>query len=138
MMNQWQIDPTHSVSWTPEQRANVKKATDIFKSWVRPILQDVQVHHILPRPDGFHWDGMFYWSPTLKHGTLYIFRPNSSDAIQHITVKGLAADAKYKVRSEDHTAVDGTYSGKDLMTTGLTIHLPARYTSDLLYFEAAH
>jgi hypothetical protein len=138
MMNQWQIDPTHSVSWTPEQRANVKKATDIYKSWIRPILQDVQVHHILPRPDGYHWDGMFYWSPSLKRGTLYIFRPNSNEGIQHIVLKGLAADSSYTVRSEDHSTPGATYSGRDLMTKGLTIQLPARYTSDLLYFEAAH
>jgi hypothetical protein len=51
----------------------VKKATAIYKSWIRPILRGVKVHHILPRPDGYHWDGMFYWSPDLKHGTLYIF-----------------------------------------------------------------
>jgi alpha-galactosidase len=137
MMNQWQIDPTHSGSWTPEQRANVKKATDIYKSWVRPILQDVEVHHILPRPDGYHWDGMFYWSPSLKRGTLYIFRPDSNESMQHIALKGLAADTKYTVRSEDHSTPDATYSGKDLMSTGLTIQLPARYTSDLLYFEDA-
>jgi Glycosyl hydrolase family 36 C-terminal domain len=81
---------------------------------------------------------MFYWSPSLKRGTLYIFRPNSNEGIQHITVKGLAADKKYTVRSEDHSTPDATYSGRDLMTTGLTIQLPDRYTSDLLYFEAAH
>ena len=45
---------------------------------------------------------MFYWSPSLKRGTLYIFRPNSNQGIQHITVKGLAADAKYTVRSDAH------------------------------------
>ena len=138
MMNQWQIDPTHSASWTPEQRANVKKATDIYKSWVRPILQDVHVHHILPRPDGIHWDGMFYWSPSLKRGTLYIFRPNSNERMQHVVLKGLGENTNYTVRSEDHSTPDATYSGKDLITTGLTIQLPARYTSDLLYLEEAH
>jgi Glycosyl hydrolase family 36 C-terminal domain len=58
--------------------------------------------------------------------------------MQHVAVKGLAADTRYTVRSEDHSTPDATYSGKDLMTTGLTIQLPARYTSDLLYFEEAH
>ncbi len=135
MMNQWQIDPTHSASWTPEQRAKVKRATEIYKSWIRPILQDVEVHHILPRPDGYHWDGMFYWSPNLKHGTLYIFRPNSDQAMEHIALKGLAADTKYKVRTEDRSTPEATYSGNDLMTIGLTIQLPAKYTSDLIYLE---
>jgi hypothetical protein len=135
MMNQWQIDPTHSASWTPEQRAKVKRATEIFKSWIRPILQDVEVHHILPRPDGYHWDGMFYWSPSLKRGTVYIFRPDSDQKMERIALKGLMPEKTYKVRTEDHSAADATYSGRDLMATGLTIQLPGKYTSDLIYLE---
>jgi len=135
MMNAWQIDPTHSATWTPEQRAGVKRATDIYKSWVRPMLQDVEVHHILPRPDGYHWDGMFYWSPSLKRGTLYIFRPNSDQKTMLVPLKGLVSETKYKLRTEDHSTPDATYSGAQLMDTGLTIQLPGKYTSDLVYIE---
>jgi hypothetical protein len=138
MMNQWQIDPTNSASWTQQQRDEVSRATEIYKSWVRPILQDVEVHHILPRPDGYHWDGMFYWSPSLRRGTLYIFRPNSDQKTALVALKGLAADAKYKLRTEDHSTPDGTYSGAKLMNTGLTIALPRKYTSDLVYLEEVH
>jgi hypothetical protein len=138
MMSQWQIDPTHSASWTPQQKAGVKRATDIYKSWIRPILHDVEVHHILPRPDGYHWDGLFYWSPSLKRGTVYIFRPNSDADQWHIYLKGLAQGAQYSVRTEDHSVPNGTYSGAKLMATGLTVHLPAKYTSDLLYIEEVH
>ena len=137
MMNQWQIDPTNSASWTPEQRAKVKKATEIYKSWIRPILQDVEVHHILPRPDGYHWDGMFYWSPSLKHGTLYIFRPNSETLVQSVTLKGLEPNTNYKVHAEDDSTKPATYSGQELMNNGLVIRLPRKYTSDLVYLELA-
>jgi hypothetical protein len=136
MMNQWQIDPTNSASWTPEQRAKVKRATEIYKSWIRPMLQDVEVHHILPRPDGYHWDGMFYWSASLKHGTLYIFRPNSDTPAQNIVLKGLEPGTSYKVRTEDHSTNEATYAGRELMSGGLAIHLPDKYTSDLVYLEA--
>jgi Melibiase/Glycosyl hydrolase family 36 C-terminal domain len=138
MMNQWQIDPTNSASWTPEQRAKVKRATEVYKSWIRPMLQDVEVHHILPRPDGYHWDGLFYWSPSLKHGMLYIFRPDSDILSQSVLLKGLEPNTKYKVRTEDHSTKEATYSGQDLMNTGLVIRLPAKYTSDLVYLEEAH
>ena len=137
MMNQWQIDPTHSVSWTQKQRDEVKRATEIYKSWIRPMLLDVEVHHILPRPDGFHWDGMFYWSPSLKRGTLYIFRPNSDQKTMLVPLRGLMPDAKYKLRTEDHSTPDATYSGEQLMNTGLAIALPGKYTSDLIYLEEA-
>ena len=136
MMNQWQIAPTTSASWTPGQRANVKRATDIYKSWIRPMLQDVEVHHILPRPDGYHWDGMFYWSPSLKHGTLYIFRPNSDTPMQVVLLKGLEPNTNYKVRTEDHSTKERIYSGQELMNDGSVIHLPGKYTSDLVYLEA--
>jgi len=136
MMNQWQIDPTNSASWTPEQRARVKRATDIYKSWIRPILLDCEVHHILPRPDGFHWDGMFYWSPSLRHGTLYIFRPNSDQESQTILLKGLSSATRYKVTAEDRSTAEASYTGEALMNTGLPIRLPARYGSDLVYLEA--
>jgi hypothetical protein len=136
MMNQWQIDPTNSASWTPAQRAKVKRETEIYKSWIRPILQDAEVHHILPRPDGYHWDGMFYWSPSLKHGTLYIFRPNSDTPSQSVLLKGLEPNANYKVRTADHSTKETTYSGQELMNSGLAIHLQEKYTSDLVYLEA--
>jgi alpha-galactosidase len=137
MMNAWQIDPTHSASWTPEQRAGVKRATDIYKSWVRPILQDVEVHHILPRPDGMHWDGMFYWSPSLKRGTVYIFRPDSDQKTMLVPLKGLMPEAKYTIRTEDHSTPEKTYSGAQLMNSGLMIALPGKYTSDLIYVQQA-
>jgi Melibiase/Glycosyl hydrolase family 36 C-terminal domain len=138
MLNQWQIDPTDSSTWTPEQRAEVKRATEIYGSWIRPILQDVEVHHILPRPDGYHWDGMFYWSASLKRGTLYIFRPDSDTVTQRVPLKGLAPTAKYKVHGEDHSTAASTYTGAELMDAGLTITLPRKYTSDLVYLEEIH
>src|SRR6185312_14099025 len=135
MMSAWQIDPTKTATWTPEERAGVKKATDLYKSWIRPMLRDVEVHHILPRPDGFHWDGMFYWSPPLKRGTLYIFRPNNDQESQIVRLKGLEARKSYRVRSEDGSTPREVRSGADLMNTGLKIHLPGKYTSDLIYVE---
>jgi hypothetical protein len=50
-------------------------------------------------------------------------------------LKGLVADEKYTVRSEDHSTQERTYSGAVLMKSGLMIRLPERYTSDLVYLE---
>jgi alpha-galactosidase len=134
-MSAWQIDPTHTANWSPEEVASAKRATEIYKSWIRPILQDVEVHHILPRPDDFHWDGMFYWSPSLKRGTVYVFRPNNDQATQRIRLKGLVAEGQYHVRSEDGSIAEETRAGNDLMSNGLKVKLPAKYSSDLIYVE---
>jgi hypothetical protein len=135
MMSAWQIDPTHTANWSPEEVAGAQRATGIYKSWIRPMLKDVEVHHILPRPDGLHWDGMFYWSPSLKHGTLYIFRPNNDQATQSVRLKGLAPETQYRLRSEDSSVPEGVRSGKELMSHGLKIKLPSKYSSDLIYVE---
>jgi hypothetical protein len=99
----------------------IKKEVEIYKDWIRPILQDVEVHHILPRPDGHHWDGMFYWSPSLKRGTVYIFRPDSDENSQQIRLKGLEPHTMYKVRTAEHSTPEATYSGAALMRLGLSI-----------------
>ena len=138
MMSAWQIDPTHSANWTPEEIAGVERATEIYKSWIRPILRDVVVHHILPRPDGLHWDGMFYWSPSLKRGTVYIFRPNNDQITESVRLKGLQPDGQYKIRSEDGSVTQGILNGDQLMNQGLVIKLPHKYSSDLIYVEQSY
>ena len=135
MMTWWQIDPTRSATWTAEQRAGIKRSTEIYKTWIRPILQDVEVHHILPRPDGYHWDGMFYWSPSLKRGTLYIFRPDTDQDQLQVYLKGLDPHAHFTLRAEDHSIPDSVHLGADLMNQGLTIHLGKKFSSDLVYVE---
>ena len=42
------------------------------------------MHHVLPRPDGKHWDGMFYWSPKLGKGSFFVFRPDSEQDRQTV------------------------------------------------------
>jgi len=133
MMSAWQIDPTHTANWSPEEIASAQRAAEIYKSWIRPMLKDVEVHHILPRPDDLHWDGMFYWSPSLKRGTLYIFRPNNDQATQRVRLKGLKPEAQYRIRSEDGSVPEEIRAGSDLMSSGLKVKLPGKYSSDLIY-----
>jgi alpha-galactosidase len=137
MMGAWQVDPTDTIKWTEEEKDSAKRSVEIYKRWVRPMLKDVKVHHILPRPDGVHWDGMFYWSPSLKRGTLYIFRPESKDEQRTVKLKGLVPSEKHWLWCEDGSIEPGERMGHDLMGGGLTIRLPAPYTSDLIYVQDA-
>ncbi|OQB42430.1 MAG: Alpha-galactosidase [Candidatus Hydrogenedentes bacterium ADurb.Bin179] len=133
MMGAWQIDPTRTAKWIPTQKELARRHADIYKQWVRPMLRDVKVHHILPRPDGKHWDGMFYWSQALSRGTLYVFRPDAPENERRIPLKGLARDSKYWLWSEDGSIASGEYRGADLMDEGVAVHLSAPYSSDLIY-----
>jgi hypothetical protein len=81
---------------------------------------------------------MFYWSPPLKHGTLYLFRPNNDQTAQRIHLKGLDPKKTYRVRSEDGSVPASTRSGSDLMDSGLKATLPTKYSSDLIYVEESN
>ncbi len=135
MMGAWVLDPKNLGTWTKEQRASVKRATAIYKHWLRPVMQDCTVHRVLPRPDGKNWDGMFYWNPGLKRGTLYVFRPNAPDDHKTITLAGLDENTNYWLWSEDGAISPGLHTGKELMANGLDILLPRPYTSDLIFIQ---
>ena len=137
MMSAWQIDPTGTLTWTDADRDSARRAVSIYKNWIRPILKDVKVHHILPRPTGRRWDGMFYWSPRLSRGTLYIFRPSAREERRRIALKGLNPAHKYWVWGEDCSVAPGIRTGQTLMDRGLEITLPQRYSSDLVYVQDA-
>jgi len=106
-MGAWQIDPTDTAKWTGTEQESARQSVRIYKKCIRPLLKDVKVHHILPRPDGQHWDGMFYWNERVKRGTLYISRPDSEEQAHTVTLKGLSADAEYWVWSEDGSVPPG-------------------------------
>lgn len=133
MMGAWVID----IPPRPDEAESIKKATAIYKSWIRPILRDCKVHHILPRPDGKRWDGLFYWGPKLKKGILFIFRPQSDEARQTVKLKGLEAGRRYAVWCEDGSIQPGEKTGRELMEAGLDIHLPAPLSSDLILIQDA-
>ncbi len=135
MMGAWQIDPTDTPKWTEEEKASVRRSVEIYRQWIRPMLVDVKVHHILPRPDGLHWDGMFYWSSSQQRGTLYVWRPDSPDAQHVIRLKGLEPDGKYWLWSEDGSLAPGLKSGAELIGSGVTIELLEEYSSDLIFVQ---
>ncbi len=135
MMGAWDLALTDSATLTATQKQGIRRATEIYKSWIRPVLQDAHVLRILPRPDGLHWDGLFYWNAHLRKGTVYVFRPNSERTHQTVVLAGLEPGKVYQIRGEDNSVRAGTYSGQALMDEGIEVRLPARFTSDLLYVE---
>jgi alpha-galactosidase len=137
MMGAWDIALTESKNLTQKQKLQIRRATDIYKSWIRPVLQDAHVHRILPRPDGLHWDGLFYWNAAINKGTAYIFRPNSEQRHQLIFLAGLNAQKNYRIRGEDASVQAGSFSGDALMNQGIDVRLPDKFSSDLLYVEEA-
>jgi alpha-galactosidase len=137
MMGAWDLALTMSKNLTDGQKQEIRRSADIYKNWIRPVLQDAHVHRILPRADGLHWDGMFYWNAAIKKGTAYIFRPNSEKGHQVIFLAGLDPKKTYKVRGEDASVRAASVSGDALMNQGMEVRLPEKFSSDLIYVEEA-
>lgn len=120
--------------WNPEQRAAAKEDFIIYKERLRPLIAEGNVYHILPRPDGKRWDGIEYYNPETGQGTLMIFRPQSDEESQTVTLRGLDASASYKFESTDGSVGAVTMSGADLMQKGININLPEPDSSDIIFF----
>jgi hypothetical protein len=133
MMGAWVIDTPP----LPGETHSIRKATATYKNWIRPILRDCKVHHILPRPDGKRWDGIFYWGPKLKKGVVFIFRPQSDEGRQIIRLKGLDAKAKYWLWCEDGSITTQLTGGDELMQKGLSVNLPTTFSSDIIFIQDA-
>jgi parallel beta-helix repeat protein len=48
-----------------------------YKTKIRPLVSTGNLYHVLPRPDDKVWDGVEYFDPAAKKGTVYVFRPNA-------------------------------------------------------------
>ena len=95
-----------------------------------------EVHYLtFPRPNGLHWDGMFYWNASIKKGTVYAFRPNSERPRQVVYLQGLEPAKHYRVRGEDGSVADSVLSGAVLMNEGIVLQLPRKFSSDIIYVE---
>jgi len=137
MMGAWQIDPTDTPTWTEEEHAATRRCVTVYKQWIRDMLPGVKVHHILPRPDGVEWDGLFYWNHAMAKGTLYVFRPDALDAERTVRLRGLDPALEYALWCEDGSIPPGVHLGRALMDEGLRIRLPSRFTSDLIFIQEA-
>jgi alpha-galactosidase len=132
MMGWWSLS-ADATKWPSGKLEACRKDIAAYKR-IRPILQAGNVYHILPQPDGIHWDGMQYYDPSTGRGVLFLFRPDSPDTAQVIFARGLEAAAAYRVAFEDSPET-ALHSGTELMREGLRIGLPERFTSAIVYVD---
>jgi alpha-galactosidase len=118
--------------WTPEQRAAGKREFAYYKDRLRPLIASANIYHVLPRPDGKQWDGMQYIDPKTGKGVLFVFRPQSDQETQTVMFRGLNPKKRYAIEAADGSA-SGTFTGEELMKTGLTVRLPEKNSSDLVF-----
>lgn len=134
MMGYWSLS-VDTTRWPPDKIEACRKDIAAYKR-IRPLLRDGNVYHILPQPDGIHWDGMEYYDPATGRGVAFVFRPDSTESNQVIFLRGLDRTATYEVSFED-TPEKFSRSGAQLMEDGLRVTLPERFTAAIVYLARA-
>ena len=112
-----------------------KRQFGLYKEKLRPLIASANLYHILARPDGYRWDGMQYFDPKTGKGVVYIFRPQNDMPMKTVSLRGLDQKKRYSITSEDGSVDNKVVSGKELMETGIAIHLPELNSSDLIFLS---
>jgi hypothetical protein len=120
--------------WSAEQQAAIKQAVATYKTKLRPLIRHADLYHIFPRPDGKHWDGIEYYDPETKKGVVYIFKPAAQPDTATIRLRGVPADARYRVTFEDGSNPPVDKRGDEL-TAGIDVTLRGERVSELMFFE---
>ncbi len=111
-----------------------------YNNTLKPILRNTSVYHIMPAPtswDWNDWDGIQYYNHELEEGVLYLFKENASAPnSKTIVLKGLDENRYYDLTFMDRTEQNVRMSGKELMTTGITVtDMTTRYDSEIVHIE---
>ena len=125
-----------TTAWSPLQHDAARRAFELYKRELRPLIRDAQLYHVSQRPDGIHWDGMEYWDPARKKGVIFSFRGTIQDEPEHhFVLAGLNAQSRYRLHFEDGSATDREAFGSELMESGFAVHLQFPLSSELVFVE---
>jgi hypothetical protein len=120
--------------WSEEQKAAIKRAVSTYKTRLRPLIRQADLYHVFPRPDGKHWDGIEYYDPETGKGVVYLFKPTAEPDTTIVRLRGLQADARYRVTFEDASNPNVEKCGDELMA-GMAVTLRGERVSELMFFE---
>jgi disulfide oxidoreductase YuzD len=123
--------------WSAQERAVAKEEIQLYKTELRPLIRDADLYHISARPDGVHCDGIEYFDPRRGKGAVYAFRGSGEEREHRFVLRGLVGTKQYRLRFHDHNGNSQVMTGRDLMTTGLTVVLLGPDGSELILIESA-
>ncbi len=112
----------------------------MYKTKIRPLVRAGELYHILPRPDGVHWDGVQYADKDAAgeiKGAAFLFKPSAQagDTI-HASFCGLDENTAYTLRFEDRPEQNVTLSGEALMREGIDVTIAEAVGSEIIWICA--
>jgi alpha-galactosidase len=135
MMGWWTL-MCDTGAWSAEQHDAARRQIEIYKSWIRPLINQADLYHISARPDEERWDAMEYLDSKTGNGVVFAFRGAKALETSHsFNLKGLDRANTYEVWSEDGSVSRGRSTGAQLMDDGLMVETGEPGTSDLIYIQ---
>jgi hypothetical protein len=95
---------------------------------LRKLIRDGKVIHLIPprtnvEHDGRGWDAIQSVSADQAESVVMVFHARGGPDAQHVCLRGLQADAQYKVTLAD-AGRQSVHSGAELHTDGISLKLP--------------
>jgi hypothetical protein len=124
-------------AWSREQHEGARRQIEIYKQWIRPLINQGDLYHISTRPDEARWDGMEYWDGKTGKGAVFAFRGAKAAETSHgFKLKGLERTRSYQIWSEDGAVSRRDVMGAGLMDEGVQVELNEPGASELVYLQA--
>ncbi len=123
-------------AWSREQHEAARREIEVYRRWIRPLINQGDLYHISTRPDEARWDGLEYWDAKTGKGAVFAFRGAKAGETSHVfSLKGLDPARSYQVWSEDGAVSRAQVIGAKLMDEGLSMDLKDPGTSELVYLQ---
>ncbi len=133
----WLTIMLDTTAWNEEEHAAAKLEIKLYKEQLRPLIRDAALYHIAPRPDGLHWDGIEYFDSKRDKGVVYAFRGSNPGNDNYVfRVKGVAPAKTYRLHFQDGSAPDRSMTGRELLDSGVALHLPIPKSSELVFINS--
>jgi len=114
---------------------------DLYQNVMRPLIRNGNLYHILPRPDGVHWDGLQYIDLDSENeiiGMVLLWKPTDTEGPQKtVKLRGLNPEDSYQLTFEDRTEQNAVYTGAQLMESGLTVTIEGESGSEMIWISHA-
>jgi len=117
-----------------EEAEELARLIAVYKQRVRPLIRVADIYHVLPRPDGKHWDGLQLYDPQSGRGMLKIFRPDDECSEIRVCLRGLDPDARYAIDYDGLSSAPFTASGGQLTESGLPVALTDKFSAEWVFF----
>jgi len=135
MLSNWNGTTQEDISYWPYWIA------EVYNKKMKPLIRYGDLYHILPRPDGVHWDGLEYIDADSENeikGLVMLWKPTNEEGPEKtIKLRGLEAETLYQLTFEDRPEQNVQRTGADLMENGLTVTIEGESGSEMIWISEA-